>query len=205
MDWENKEEVINEHEGLVYYVYTKEFMKGDSNLANKKLNALGLQKEDIIQEGLMGLYQASMSYDESKNIEFSTYAYHIIKYAMLDAQRKNQSVKFSGEATISDIIESKKSIHSFSQKVRIGDSKKDLETFIKNKPGDEPISEDAILLRSALNKINDRARQIVLLASKGYTFVELSKVFKITPTRVGVIYRNSLDKLRRNMDSEMNI
>lgn len=64
-----EEELIIRNGKLVYKVYQK---------FNNKL------KSDMIQEGLIALSQAIYSYDETKEVMFSTYAYTLIFNRMMD-------------------------------------------------------------------------------------------------------------------------
>ena len=56
------------------------------------------EKEDLYQEGLIGLYKAALSYDPLRGASFSTYAYHCIKHSIFTFLRvyfskKNEPVR----------------------------------------------------------------------------------------------------------------
>lgn len=64
-----------------------EFIKNEK-LIFTVLNSLNYDyriKEDLIQEGRIGLLSAIKHYDSSKSVAFSTYAYKCIKSAILNA------------------------------------------------------------------------------------------------------------------------
>ena len=68
--------LFNQNKKLVYYVY-KKFKRG---LPQDFISQHG---DDLIQEGLIGLWKASERFDKSKGCKFSTYAYALIKGHML--------------------------------------------------------------------------------------------------------------------------
>ncbi len=62
----------------------------------KTVNALNVadhEKEDLFQEGLIGLYKASMTYADNSDASFSTYAYICIKHSISSALRIYNSKK----------------------------------------------------------------------------------------------------------------
>ena len=61
---------FDENVGLVYYVF------------NKYFHMYRNMEDDLLQEGLMGLWKACQTFDPLKGTEFSTYAVKVIKNAM---------------------------------------------------------------------------------------------------------------------------
>lgn len=45
------------------------------------------EKDDLFQEGLIGLYKAAITYDENSNASFSTFAHICIKHSIISALR----------------------------------------------------------------------------------------------------------------------
>lgn len=63
-----------------------EFLRQNLNLVMKiahKFNVNGVEFEDLVQEGLIGMYNAIMNFDTSKGYTFSTYAYPMISGTIL--------------------------------------------------------------------------------------------------------------------------
>mgnify|MGYP003510289439 FL=1 len=60
----NINETIKENMGLVYKVINEQYY-------DKKYE---FTKEDMVQTGLLALYKAIQTFDENKNIKFSTFA-----------------------------------------------------------------------------------------------------------------------------------
>ena len=52
-----------------------------------------IDRDDLINCGLIGLMEATKSYNDSKDVKFSTFAYFRIKGSMLDEVRKYQTHK----------------------------------------------------------------------------------------------------------------
>lgn len=49
--------------------------------------------DDLVQEGMIGLYKAILSYEKNENTKFSTYAYVCIKRQVLEAIRASKRFK----------------------------------------------------------------------------------------------------------------
>lgn len=53
--------------------------------------------DDLIQVGLMGLYQATLNFDSTKGVNFSTYAIHYIVGEVKKEMRNTKKIKLSRE------------------------------------------------------------------------------------------------------------
>lgn len=71
------EELLNENMRLVYFVMRRQF----SSLAGD---------QDLIQEGLIGLWKACLSYDGREGVKFSSFAIPCIRNAILMELRKRR-------------------------------------------------------------------------------------------------------------------
>ena len=60
-----------------------------------KMNFGYLDKDDLLQAGLMGLYQATKRFNESLGVNFSTFATHYIIGEIKQEIRNNQAIKLS--------------------------------------------------------------------------------------------------------------
>ena len=63
----------------------------------KRLNYHFCDQEDLIQAGLMGLYEATKHYDTNKKVLFTTYATYYIVGAIKKEMRNCRLIKFSKE------------------------------------------------------------------------------------------------------------
>lgn len=66
------------NQGIVYAVYNKHF------------TGFGYLQEDLIQEGLLALWKACSTFDESRGCTFSTYAFTVVANAMRMYLRKEK-------------------------------------------------------------------------------------------------------------------
>lgn len=78
----NELDIIKENSKLIYSISKKFY---------------GVEKEDLIQAGLLGLKKALINYKPSENCKFSTYAYKSIFGEMYALSIKNKSLKINKE------------------------------------------------------------------------------------------------------------
>lgn len=78
---EKTEEYILENINLVRYMASRYFTKN-----------IGIEYEDLVSYGTMGLIEAANSYKEDKNCKFSTYASLKIKAAIIDEIRRHSPI-----------------------------------------------------------------------------------------------------------------
>lgn len=71
-------ELIIENEKLIYSISNKFY---------------GVEKEDLIQAGFLGLVKAYNNYDKDRGVKFSTYAYGFIYGEMYEAATGNRPIK----------------------------------------------------------------------------------------------------------------
>lgn len=128
-DFEAVEYICNKYRGLVSKYGKKFFIKGG-------------EEQDVIQEGMVGLFKAIQDYDENKQVPFKKFAEicitrQIIK-AMESADRQknqplNSYVSFSAqeEPTNQEVVESLLTNEVFNPENILIDSEKTLDTFEK--------------------------------------------------------------------------
>ena len=72
----------------------------NTNLVYKIVNRMYYghgDRDDLIQVGLMGLYQATLNFDITRNVSFSTYASYYIMGEIRKEIRSNRAIKLSKE------------------------------------------------------------------------------------------------------------
>ncbi len=77
----NKEELINENMPIVKSIASKYYT-----------NKIGMEYEDLVSYGVMGLLDASDKFDEDKGVKFSTYASIRITSYIIDEIRKQSNI-----------------------------------------------------------------------------------------------------------------
>ena len=131
----------NEEANEIIYEKYKPFI---INLAKKEISKCsGIEINDLIQEGMLGLTQAISSYDETCDVIFYTYAKTCIKRAMATFIKKMMSSK---NKYLNDAISYENTTDEYSIEEKIGDNtinpeykmvnaenKKELYEFAKDK------------------------------------------------------------------------
>ena len=77
--------LLMENEGLIVQVAKRMEDKREVNSSD------GIDLEDLLQEGRFAMLTAAKHFDEGRNVKFSTYAYDVMKNAMIDLCDKCQS------------------------------------------------------------------------------------------------------------------
>ncbi|MCI7428541.1 MAG: sigma-70 family RNA polymerase sigma factor [Methanobrevibacter sp.] len=134
-------------EKLVYYVYNK-FEKNNFIISNK---------DDLIQEGFIGLLNAKKTYDSTKNIPFHNYAITCIKNSMSNYIR--QSKKHNSNISIYEKI---------TDDLQVADVLVD----------DSFNIEDKIVIEELLNSqiLNEKEKNIIKLFLQGYSRANIKKM-----------------------------
>lgn len=117
------EKVIEENIGLVKKIVAR-------------FNVSKIDKDDLIQAGLIGLWRAAYNYDDTKNVKFSTYAVKYILGEIKDELKKINMIKISRKY-YRIINELNKTEHLDEDEIcnRLGCSKEDImiaSSFINN-------------------------------------------------------------------------
>lgn len=166
-------ELVEKNMGLVYYL-ARSFQKSTG----------GIEYDDLVQEGMVGLVKAARAFDESKGILFSTYAWISIKRRILlyiKRQRKhkrdisiNQDIRGTDGVPMEEIL---------------GYSQKEYENVWKRD-----------LLERCIRSLNQSQREIVLLYyGKGLKQKEIAKQLGISQGQVCRIIKRCLEKMRKTL------
>jgi RNA polymerase sporulation-specific sigma factor len=135
------EVLLNRYKNLIIKISTKYYV-------------LGMDKEDIIQEGLIGLFEAIRNYNPDKNITFKTYLYFIVKKKFLVLLRNSNRQK-----RIKEVIELGENILYEDKKINEIENKQIIEK-VKEKLSD---LESSVLEFYLLNyTINEIAKELNL-------------------------------------------
>lgn len=136
----DRDKIFEENYNLVAYVVNTYFPKN-------------FYKDDLKQEGYLGLLKAIETYDESKNVKFSTYATKCIKNKIIDYLRKDKLVKIPIEL-IQEGIYNEKTIPLNTTEYG------DLESVIMDEKTDNMVEKIAIRIDD-LNQI-EKIKKVVL-------------------------------------------
>lgn len=158
----------------------------------------GLETSDFIQEGMLALSNAIISFDEEKDITFYTYARACIEKKMISLVVKNNSTKHKilnnsipfeinddeGEHLIfGDILEDKGS---------------NPEDVIMNS------EEEKILLNNIRNNLTDFENQVFDLKISGFSYKEIAEILEKNPKsidnsiqRIKIKAKEQIDKIKK--------
>jgi RNA polymerase sporulation-specific sigma factor len=143
--------------------------------------------EDLKSTCLLGLVKAANSFDEEKEVQFSTYAYKIIQNEILSLiKRETKHLKvYSLDDIIADDI-------SFIE--LISDNQNLEEQFI--------LLSEINKLKSYINSLPDILKSIVNYTLKGLSQQEIGKNLNISQSQVSRLYYQALNLLRIEFDKE---
>ena len=152
------------NEKLVFYVYNK-LTPNDFVINNR---------DDLIQEGYIGLLKAEKSYDPNKGVKFSTYATMCIRNAMLLYMR--QIKKDRKNISLNSILDE--------------DSQLELVDVLS----EDSNFDDKMMVDFIFNskKLDEKERKILKKLYIGYKQIELKKEFNVSHR----FFKRLFDKLK---------
>lgn len=178
-----------------------ELLKKYKSLINKISRSyflLGGDLEDIIQEGMIGLYKAIMNFNDKK-ASFKTFASTCIKNQIQSAVRLASSEKNKVLSTALPIIEENKNED---------DDDEEMEIIL---PSSIPLPEDRIVEKENVEEIFEAIKtslstleyKVLLLYLKGYNYNEISQSMNISKKSIDnalTRIKNKLSFLKENKE-----
>lgn len=163
-DIESIEKIVLEYKNLIY-------------IRNKTLFLKGAEKEDLVQEGMIGLMKAIRSFDENRSACFSTFASLCIKRQIITAVKNYNSEK-------------NKNLNAAMQ----GDGYSELEELIRySRPSLKYYTPEQIvigkelmkLLKSFLKKnLSELEKDVFHFMVKGYGYLEIAEKLEKEPKAI---------------------
>lgn len=179
------EQLLNDNEKLVFYTYYK-----------NKDKLYECYEDDYISEGYQGLWYASKTFDSSRNIQFSTYAYRCILNRMYQLHRKIRKrylLEVSGNEPIMsidgnnialfDTLSEDDFVNSMCETDSIDDVFKSLEVAI-------------------ITKLKPKEVSSVILMLQGNNQSEIGKIIDTSQVHVSRLLRRSYNKIRNIYESK---
>lgn len=145
--------------------------------------------EDILQEGMIGLYKAIRHYDKNKNASFKTFASTCIKHQLQSAIKIASAEKHK-------VLSTALSINDPSQ----DDEDGELEIYI---PSPLPSPDDKLLERERMSEIKQKIKEVLSslelevlsLYLKGYNYNEISSISKLSKKSID----NALTRIKNKL------
>ena len=167
----NDEEAINEL--IIKYKYLVD------GAAAKFQNA-PLEKDEIIQEGLIGLLAATKSFNESKGTLFTTYASHCINNSIISAIKKVSRLKDIPQSNIVSI----ENEDMFDEKVHLSAE-------------DEYMASESVSVLSNVlyEELSSFENEVLRLHIMGCSYAETAQKLDKTPKAVD----NAMQRIRKKL------
>ena len=147
-------------------------------LIARKYFLIGGDKEDLIQEGMMGLYKAVNSFDAEKNNNFSAYANMLIEREIISAIRSANS---GNQQALSESV-------FIDNDDELGDSACPETDFIAEESTNELTNE----INTKLSKFE---KTVVDYYLKGYNYIDIAKITGKKPKAVD----NALSRIKNKL------
>ena len=175
-DEKAENEILERYKGLVVKIARSYFI-------------LGGEMEDIVQEGMIGLYKAIKGYEKKKNASFKTFATMCIKHQIQSAIKVANAKKNS---PLSNSV----SLQSFSEN-------SDDEDFLpvslifQISPDEKVINKENYqnLLENIKKMLSDKEFQVLKYYLKGYTYKEISNILETSEKSID----NSLSRIKSKL------
>lgn len=203
---------------LNIYKMNSELFDQYTNLVYKivqRMNYGYCDYDDLVQVGLMGLYQASLNYDHRRNVKFSTYATYYIIGEIKKEMRNARKIKLTRE------------IYKLTRRLR----KIDFNTSIEDLSKSLEVSKENLLVALAhidtivsLNKEYDNQELLSLVPDqpeifnfelmhgldktmkevitlkyyKGYTQEQIARILKLSQSKISRLEKEALAILRNS-------
>ena len=168
---------------------------------SKHFENTGVNIEDLISIGTIGLIKAVNTFNSSKNIKLATYASRCIENEILMVLRKSAS---------------RRSELSFDEPLNTDwDGSELLLSDILGTDGDEvsrPLEDDAEkrMLREAVSALGEREREIISLrfglqSGREYTQKEVAEALGISQSYISRLEKKIIERLRREMQRQLQV
>lgn len=175
------EEIINRYRSIVLAISRSYFLAGGD-------------QDDLVQEGVLGLYKACLSYTKEQGASFSTFARMCIKRKICDAIKIANRKKFH---MLNDSL-----THSSSTNFALGDDGEEEELILiipstELGPDEKLIEEEKLVEIKAdiKNKLSSLELKVLKHFLKGLTYIEIAEKLGANPKSVD----NALTRIKSKL------
>jgi len=157
----NKDQILKDYYPLV------------KSIVNKYRN-YGIPKEDLEQEGLIGLLEASDNFDKSRGTKFSTYATYWIKKKIISALNRENKLSISSSEILEETVAD--------NKTAVADKSTNELIFPKDFPEDEKtiltlLFQQQMTLNEIASQMNLTREKVRQLKEKGLRRLKAKGVY----------------------------
>lgn len=168
---------------FLYEKYTPLIHKEVDNVY-KKNKGLGIEFNDLLQEGMLGFSEAVINYDDYSDVKFITFATLCIRRKLSKYIKKFNTTKNKVRLSEVPLDEERENYNN-----RLRD-------VIKDASGKEPlnklITDESLkeINMTLLSKLSSKEKKAFLYMLDGYDVNDIAKIMEITPKQVyNLIYR----------------
>lgn len=157
-----------------------------ASIYHKKLNGF-IELEELQSIAFLGLSKAAKTFDKSKHVEFSTYAYRVMQNEIIYTTSKNKNMQtISLSQQVYDDVNLEDTLHSDF------DLEGEVDKNIKIK-----------MLYEFISKMDELDSNILTLYLQGLTLKQISIKLGFRESYIGEKYRKAINKLRCKFYKEM--
>ena len=146
----------------------------------RKYFLIGGDKEDLIQEGMIGLFKAITCFDESKNNNFTQYSAKLIEHEIINAIRRANS---NNQQVLSE------SVFVEDDDILSGEELSPEGVFISNENTDE-------LNHEIAEKLSKFERVVVDCYLKGYGYMDIAEILGKPSKSID----NALSRIKKKLE-----
>lgn len=174
------EKLLVEHKQLVNSVVRKYFL-------------IGGDVDDLVQEGMIALYNAILTYDKSKNSSFDAYAYMLIERNIISLIKKANSKKYS---PLNDAFKvNNQGTISFDEE------NEDVGYMISSNepnPENELLDNDSYneLLGKIKSTLSDYENEVLNYYLQGYNYNDIAQKLDVSPKSID----NALNRIKNKLN-----
>lgn len=159
----------------------------------------GAEKDDLMQEGRIGLFKAIMNYDSSRDSSFKTFANLCIKRQLINAVKNSNRQK---HMPLNNYV----SLNGTNDENSNDDTFSNIETVL-NKSVEDPL--DTITKKEYMNEINDTLdknlsnfeKDVLDLLLQGYKYDEIAKKLDSNSKAIDNAIQRIRKKTIKNLDN----
>lgn len=157
---------------------------------------IGADKDDLIQEGMIGLYKAILDYNADKNASFKTFANLCITRQIITAIKASTRQK---HIPLNSYLSLDKPLFDEETDVTVGES---MTSEMYSEPEDQVIhSEDIKNIKAAIAKVlTPMERKALKLYLSGCSYKEISVALGKAPKSID----NALQRVKKKLEKHMN-
>ena len=159
---------------------------------------VGADREDVVQEGMIGLFKAIRGYDPMQETSFKTFAEQCITNQILTAIKRANRMKHQ---PLNDSISISAGSLGADREAEGEDSGGGLEAALRDAHGNEPeevmlVKEAVMFLRACDSQIlSEFERQVLAEKLKGLGYLEIARVLDRSPKSID----NALQRIKKKV------